>query len=187
MQVALGEAALEDGANEEARKALERAASLVPMATGFDSPRGLLARIAQDEGDRGRALRELEMLLEYDETSIDAVRLYASLAEEAGDQFRLGKAYERLIEIDPFDPIAHQVLGRMALRDGRAALATRELTVALSLDPVDRVAAHTDLAESLLLSENFAEAKSQAMAALEIAPSYERAQELLLTIIETEP
>ena len=187
VQVALGEAALEDGANEEARKALERAASLVPMATGFDSPRGLLARIAQDEGDRGRALRELEMLLEYDETSIDAVRLYASLAEEAGDQFRLGKAYERLIEIDPFDPIAHQVLGRMALRDGRAALATRELTVALSLDPVDRVAAHTDLAESLLLSENFAEAKSQAMAALEIAPSYERAQELLLTIIETEP
>ena len=187
IQAALGQAALEEGKNEEARKALERAATLVPMSTGFDSPRGLLARIAQEEGDRGRALREVEMLLEYDETSIEAVRLYAALAEESGDQFRLGKAYERLIEIDPFDPIAHQVLGRMALSDGRAALATRELTVALALDPVDRVAAHTDLAESLLLSEKFDEAKSQVMAALEIAPSYERAQELLLTIIESEP
>ena len=109
------------------------------------------------------------------------------MAEETGDQLRLGKAYERLIEIDPFDPISHQVLGRMAVKDGRTALATRELTVALALDPVDRVAAHTDLAESLFLSKNFNEAKSQVMAALEIAPSYERAQELLLEIIETEP
>ena len=187
VQSALGQAALEVGENEEARKALERAATLVPMATGFESPRGLLARIAQDEGDQDRAIRELEMLLEYDETSIEAVRLYAELAEETGDQLRLGKAYERLIEIDPFDPISHQVLGRMAVKDGRTALATRELTVALALDPVDRVAAHTDLAESLFLSRNFDEAKRQVMAALEIAPSYERAQELLLEIIETEP
>ena len=99
---------------------------------------------------------------------------------------RLGQAYERLIEIDPFDPISHQVLGRMALEDGRTALATRELTVALALDPVDRVAAHTDLAESLFLSRNFSQAKNQVMSALEIAPSYERAQELLLAIIESE-
>ncbi len=187
VQAALGRAALEAGENEEAREALERAAALVPMATGFDSPRGLLARIAQDEGDRARALRELEMLLEFDETSIEAVRLYAALAEETNDQFRLSKAYERLIEIDPFDPVAHQVLGRMALRDGRAALATRELTVALALGPVDRVAAHTDLAESHLLSKNFDAAKNEVMSALEIAPSYERAQELLLAIIEAEP
>ena len=186
VQSALGQAALEVGEDEEARKALERAASLVPMATGFDSPRGLLARIAQAEGDPERAMRELEMLLEYDETSIEAVRLYATLAEETGDQLRLGQAYERLIEIDPFDPISHQVLGRMALEDGRTALATRELTVALALDPVDRVAAHTDLAESLFLSRNFPQAKNQVMSALEIAPSYERAQELLLAIIESE-
>ena len=186
VQSALGQAALEAGEDEEARQALERAAILVPMATGFDSPRGLLARIAQAEGDPERAMRELEMLLEYDETSIEAVRLYATLAEETGDQFRLGQAYERLIEIDPFDPISHQVLGRMALEDGRTALATRELTVALALDPVDRVAAHTDLAESLFLSRNFPEAKNQVISALEIAPSYERAQELLLAIIESE-
>ena len=186
VQSALGQAALEVGEDEEARKALERAAILVPMATGFDSPRGLLARIAQAEGDQERAMRELEMLLEYDETSIEAVRLYATLAEETGDQLRLGQAYERLIEIDPFDPISHQVLGRMALEDGRTALATRELTVALALDPVDRVAVHTDLAESLFLSRNFSQAKNQVMSALEIAPSYERAQELLLAIIESE-
>ena len=189
VQFALGRAAFEAGAAgdlEVAREALERAAELAPMATGFESPRGLLARIAQADGDPERAMRELEMLLEYDETSIDAVRLYASLAQEAGDDTRLGAAYERLIEIDPFDPIPHQVLGRMALGDGRTAIATRELTVALALGPVDRVAAHTDLAQSQLLAGDLAAAKRQVMAALELAPSYARAQDLLLAIVEAE-
>ena len=187
VQFALGRAAFEAGDNDVAREALERAADLVPMATGFESPRGLLARIAQADGDYELAMRELEMLLEYDETSIDAVRLYASLAEETGDETRLGAAYERLIEIDPFDPIPHQVLGRMALESGRSAVAIRELTVALALGPVDRVAAHVDLAESLLSAGDLVEAKRQAMSALEIAPSYLRAQDILLTIIEAGP
>lgn len=187
VQFALGRAAFEADDIDVARAALERAAELAPMATGFESPRGLLARIAQADGDHERAMRELEMLLEYDETSIDAVRMFASLAEESGDETRLRAAYERLIEIDPFDPIPHQILGRMALDGGRSAVATRELTVALALGPVDRVAAHVDLAESLLSAGDLVEAKRQAMSALEIAPSYVRAQDLLLAIIEGAP
>jgi len=123
-------------------------------------------------------------LLEYDETSIEAVRLLASLAEEMNDARRLQIAYERLIEIDPFDPIPHQVLGRFALEDGRIDVAILELTVALSLGPVDRVAVYSDLAEGFLAAEQFDQAKQQIMSALEVAPSYTRAQDLLLTIIE---
>ena len=37
--------------------ALERAVELVPLATGFESPHGLLARIAQEQGDRERAMQ----------------------------------------------------------------------------------------------------------------------------------
>ena len=129
-------------------------------------------------------MQELESLLEYDETSIEAVRLLATLAEETNDAGRLRIAYERLIEIDPFDPIPHQVLGRFALEDGRVDVAILELTVALSLGPVDRVAVHSDLAEGFLADEQFDRAKQQIMLALEVAPSYTRAQDLLLTIIE---
>ena len=186
-QFALGREAHLVGETEEARVALEQAAALVPMATGFDSPRGILAQIAADDGNSERAMRELELLLKYDETSVEAVRMLASLAEDTGDDARRRFAYERLIEIDPFDPISHQVLGRLALNDGRADVARHELTVALSLEPVDRVAAHVDLAESLLLVGDFADAKRQVMAALEMAPSYVRAQDLLLSIIEAEP
>ncbi len=186
-QLALGRALFAAGAWDEARAALERAVELVPLATGFESPHGLLARIAQEQGDRERAMRHLESLLEHDETSLEAVRLLAALAEETSDEERLREAYGRLLEIDPFDPIPHQALGRLALAGGRHDVANREFDVALALGPVDRVVAHSDYAESLLAAGDADGARRQALAALEIAPTYERAQELLLEALEREP
>jgi Tfp pilus assembly protein PilF len=43
---------------------------------------------------------------------------------------------------------------------------------------------HTDLAESYLKAGKRDEAKRQALAALEIAPSYARAQDLLLQLTD---
>ncbi len=187
LQVALGRALYAADELDDARAAFERAVELAPMATGFDSPRGVLARIAEQQGDRESAMRHLERLLDFDETSLDAARLLAALAEEAGEDRRLRHAYERVIEIDPFDPIPHQALGRFAMADGRHDVATLEFEVALALGPVDRVGAHSDLAENLIASGEYDAAKRQAMAALEIAPTYERAQELLLQAVEGGP
>ena len=58
--------------------------------------------------------------------------------------------------------------------------------MALALGPVDRVAAHADLAETLFAAGRLAEARRQTLAALEIAPTYDRALELLLTIVEAD-
>ena len=186
VQFGLGQALREAGDTAAARAAFERAAELAPMATGLGSPRGQLAGLAEAEGDDERAMAELERLLVYDETSIDAVRRFAALAEGAGDSARLQAAYERLIEIDPFDPIPHQTLGRIAKDAGRTETAVRELEVALALGPVDRVAAHTDLAETLFAAGRLAEARRQTLSALEIAPTYDRALELLLSIVEVD-
>jgi Tfp pilus assembly protein PilF len=57
----------------------------------------------------------------------------------------------------------------------------------LAIGPVDPAAAHTDLAESYFKSGKRTEAKKQTLAALEIAPTYERAQELLLKLTEGRP
>ena len=186
-QLALGRALFAASAWDDARAALERAVELVPLATGFDSPHGLLARIAQEQGDRERAMRHLEGLLAHDETSLEAVRLLAALAEEARDEGRMRAAYERVLEIDPFDPVPHQALGRLAMAGGRHDVAVREFDVALALGPVDRVVAHSDYAESLLATGDADGARRQALAALEIAPTYERAQELLLDALERGP
>jgi tetratricopeptide (TPR) repeat protein len=184
-QFALGRALFYSGEFDDARVAFQFAGALAPMATGFDSPSGFLARIAQEEGDREAAKNHLESLLEYDETSLDAVRLLAALAEETADRERMRHAYERHNEIDPFDPIPHQALGRLAMADGLFAEAIEELEVALALGPVDRVSAYSDFAESLLAIGDLDGAKRQAIAALEIAPTYERAQDLLLKAVET--
>ena len=186
-QVALGAAARAAGLLDEARAAFERAVELFPMTVGLEGPRGQLALIAEEEGDTERALRELELLLDHDESSPETARMMASLADTAGDDRRLRIAYERLIEIDPFDPIPHQTLGRMAKEDGRTEDALRELRIALALGPVDRVATHTDYAEALVAVGELDAAKRQAMLALEIAPTYERAQDVLLRVIEASP
>ena len=54
--------------------------------------------------------------------------------------------------------------------------------VALAAGPVDKAGAHADLAEGLLEAGQKDEARKQALAALEIAPTYARAQDLLLKL-----
>jgi Tfp pilus assembly protein PilF len=94
---------------------------------------------------------------------------------------------ERIAAIDPFDPEAHAVLGRLAMHRNDPDLAAREFRVVLALNPIDRAGAHTDLAESYLKAGKTADAKKQTLQALEIAPTYGRAQELLLKLVETRP
>jgi len=64
-----------------------------------------------------------------------------------------------------------------------ATIASREFRAALQSGATDKAAAHCDLGESYLLAGQAADAKKEALAALEIAPTFERAQELLLNAI----
>ena len=125
----------------------------------------------------------LEAHLAHDHRDIEAARQLAALAEEAGDDVRMRRAYELILEVDPFDSIPHQALGRLAMARDDHVAAAREFEITLAIGPLDRVAAHVDLAESHLAGNRLDEAKRAVIAALEIAPAYERAQELLLRIV----
>ena len=184
IQFSLGKELRAIGDLNAAVSALERASFLAPMAIGIESPRGLLAEIAENRGDFERAMRELELLISYDHTSLEVPQRLATLADQVGDQQRLALAYDRLIGIDPFNPAAHQVMGRLALNAGDTKIATREFKIAMAAGPIDRVSAYCDLAESYLMAGELDEAKQSALAALEIAPTYTRAQELLLRVID---
>ena len=184
VQMSLGHALWADGDAAAARAAFEKAAALAPMATGDSSAHLPLAAIALEEDDRERAMAHLEAHLEHDHRAVDAARQLAALAEEAGDERRRFRAYELLVELDPFDAEPHQALGRLAMAGGEAAVAVREFSIALAAGPIDRVSAHVDLADSHLATGDLDAAKREVIAALEIAPTYERAQELLLQIVE---
>ena len=182
-QVALGRALAAAG-DKAAFGPLERAAALVPMATGENSPRAVMARLAEQLGDAPRAIREYQALLAHDHTGLEPARRLAAIAEKAGDEKSAAMAFERIVALDPFDAAAHTGAGRSALRRRDAVVASREFRAALVTGPADKAAAHCDLGESYLLAGNVAEAKREALAALEIAPTFERAQDLLLKLVE---
>ena len=188
-QMALAQALLKDASQDEAMQTLERAARLLPTARGDRSPHALLADIAVQRHDRARAIAELTSLVAVDYDNIDAARKLASLLHEAGADSSpaLAGVYQRIAAIDPFDGDAHREVGRFLMQSDSAEGAAREFRAVLALGPVDQAAAHTDLAESYFKSGKRAEAKKQTLAALEIAPSYERAQELLLKLAGGQP
>jgi tetratricopeptide (TPR) repeat protein len=184
LQMAAGQALAAAGAREDALAAFDRAGQLVPTAVGPSSARAQAAALAERAGDFPRALRELKGLVADDHTNIAAARRLAPLAKRLGDQDALALAYERIVTLDPFDAATHSAYGRLALERRDLPLASREFRAAIDAGPVDPVPAHCDLAEILLATGERAEAKRAVLTALEIAPTYERAQQLLLRIVE---
>ena len=89
---------------------------------------------------------------------------------------------QRVVSVDPFDAESSAALGRLALRAGDTAEAIRAFRVAVASKPLDRASAHADLAEALLQAGQKDEARKQVMEALMIAPTFTRAQDLLLKI-----
>jgi tetratricopeptide (TPR) repeat protein len=177
--------ALASSKDKAAFEPLERAAALVPVATGDDSPHALMAELAEQLGDEKRAVQEYVKLLANDHTAVEPARRLGAIADKLGDEAAAHVAYQRIVEIDPSDAAAHTGLGRLASKKAQHDVAIREFTAALALGPTDRAAAHCDLGESLLAKGRKADAKREALAALEIAPSFERAQELLLKSIQS--
>jgi len=92
--------------------------------------------------------------------------------------------YQRIAAVDPFDADAHSVLGRLAMQRNEADVASREFRAVVALAPVDRGRGPHRSGRELLQGGKAAEAKKQTLAALEIAPSYERAQALLLQLVK---
>jgi tetratricopeptide (TPR) repeat protein len=186
VQIALGRALRKAGRADEAMQVFERAAPLVPMATGRSSPHAQMAEIALEKKDQPRAIVELTALVAVDFDNVDAARQLAGLLRDAGidDPQKTAPIYQRIVAIDPFDADAHAALGRLAMAQNDAESAAREFRTVIALGPVDQAAAHTDLAESYFKSGRRAEAKTQTLAALEIAPTYARAQELLLKLAD---
>ena len=182
-QLELGQALMKAEQFAEAKAPLERAATLAPQASGDGSPRALLAAIAEKEGDLGRARQELRQLLTYDHANVNAARRLAALstAPEAGKD--LDFALRLIADLDPFDADAHARLGARLLAAGQFAPALVELLATLALGPPNAAETHTDIADVLIKLSRRDEAKRHALLALQQAPTYARAQDLLLLAI----
>ena len=184
LQLRLGDVRAAAGDAPGAYAAWTRAAAILPMATGDEGPRARTVRLALERGDTSAAVEALQATVAREGANVEAARQLARLLDAAGDGGRAVTAWERVAELDPFDAIASAVLGRRALeaRDGKEA--SRWFRAALAAGPSDRAAAHCDLADSYLTTGQTTLARRQVLAALEEAPTYARAQDLLLGIVD---
>lgn len=172
----------EGGRKAEAVPELEAARALFPDYGGADGPDWMLARIHLEAGDRPRAREALERLMALNETHLEGARALATLLREDGVLEGAAAALERAVEIHPFAPAFHRELAevREARGDWPGVVAARRAV--LALNPVDRAPAHYELARALAEAGDRAAARREVLRALEIAPNWGDAQELLLRL-----
>jgi tetratricopeptide (TPR) repeat protein len=180
-QMALGEVLAESNP-DAAIAAFEKAAALLPTAGGEDSPHAAIAALALKQGDTARAARALEQLTANTHTDVASARQLAALIDANKEPARARTALQRIVAIDPFDAEASSALGRLAAKAGDTTEAIRAFRVAVASKPLDKASAHADLAEALLQAGQKDEARRQVMEALMVAPTFTRAQDLLLKL-----
>ena len=116
VQMAAGQALASANAREAAIAAYERAAALVPFATGADSPRARLADLAERGGDLRRALARA--VVARGGRSHQHRRRAPARRDSRGawaTRRPHALAWNRIVVIDPFDAGAHTALGRIAV------------------------------------------------------------------------
>jgi tetratricopeptide (TPR) repeat protein len=177
-----GRALFESDDFTAARAPLEKAAALAPQAQGDASPRALLARMAQEQGDVPRARQELRELLTYDHTNIGAARVLAALGKQSKATDDEERGLRLVADLNPFDGNVHGELGRLLKAKGQLAEALIEFQAGLAVGPPNAAEAHTETGETLLALGRRDEARKEALAALQAAPTFARAQDLLLSI-----
>ena len=169
---------------QEAKEFLQLAYNLLPSYTGYPSPPLVLSQIYEQEGNREAQLEQLEILLQNLQHDYGSAIILAEAALENGDFERAEYYIDRAMQVDPYRSDVHQLKAGLADGTGDSGLAVTEYEVLLKLEINDPVEAQTNLAEAYLKNGQPLEAKQNILTALETAPSYERAQQILLQSVD---
>ncbi len=161
---------------------LQKAIEVFPWAVEPRGPYDLLSQAYLKLGDREAAARVLTDWWKRSplrvETGLELARLLVE--EKRSDQAR--QTLEQALYSDPLSAPLHQELGDLCLQSKDYTEAVREFRALLDLEPPDEASARYRLARALFLSGSPQQARMQVLLSLELAPSYEEAQQLLLEI-----
>jgi tetratricopeptide (TPR) repeat protein len=111
----------------------------------------------------------------------------ADLLLELGDTTRAADALEAAMFVHPYEITQHERLAALyARQNGDRRKAIRERLAVVALNPVDRAEAYYQLAIAYRDAGATADARRAVLRALEEAPHFERAQELLLALHQSD-
>jgi len=182
LQLTKGRTLLQAGNVEEAIAYLERARSLFPEYAGSDSPYWFLAMAYEQQGDLAAAARQLAAMTAVNERHHAARMKLAELSLALGDTVGAAAALEGLLYVDPLDMEVHRRLAELYEALGQWPRAVRERRAVLALRPVDLAEARYQLARAYLAGGDLEGARREVLRALEHAPNFPEAQDLLLEI-----
>jgi len=172
--------------DDDAITHLKIARDLLPQYAGTPNPRQVLVDLYQARGDEAAMLQELEALARYQQHAFDACLRLAKAYLDRNNDTKAIYFLERAIAVDPYPPDVHRLLATTAYKMADYERAIRGLKILTALENTDPVGAYTDLAQAYLAGGNTKEAKSTALLALEIAPTFEQAQNILLDSLASE-
>jgi tetratricopeptide (TPR) repeat protein len=174
----------EIGNHAEAEVYLKKAKALLPEFVEPNNPYVLLADLYWKQNRRREAVAELEYVTAKNGRSFqEAVRL-SEWQLALGDTAAATRAVERALNIFPYNFELQRQYGRLLLTRRQPQRAVQTFRTVLAMNPVDRAEAYCWLAQAYLVWGQRQQAKKHALLALEIAPNFERAQEILLQAVE---
>ena len=135
-----------------------------------------------EKGDKQAARLELEKYSATGGRSSTLVKRLATLEIEASEPKKAAASLDRLNYIYPQDEELHRRLGELWMSQNNTAGAIREYQAVLALKPGDQAGAHFLLAKALRQASRNDDAREQVLLALEVAPGFKPAQQLLLEL-----
>ena len=160
-----------------------RAIDLIPEYVDENSPYLIKARASRELGDEELAtatLLDYRRLGGHDPSAL--LSLAKTLAAKGRNDAAIG-VLDDVLMVAPLREEVHAELGDRLLAAGDAKRAVKEFEALLAMNPHDLATAHFRLAKAYLAAEDRAKGREQLLYALEIAPGFREAQQLLLEIV----
>jgi tetratricopeptide (TPR) repeat protein len=177
-----GYAALQSGKTDDAIRLGAANERRYPGYVGDHSNYELLAQAYERKSNKSKAAEELEHYRDAGGTNVQMLKDLANLEREQNHPEAAMVTLKKLNFIYPEDEEIHRMFGQLALSNGDAATAVCEDEAVLALQPTDAAQSHFELAKALRGAHRLPEARDQVVLALEAAPGFKPAQQLLLEL-----
>ena len=169
--------------NKEAEGYLKKAQLLFPeFVEAAGNPYQALMEIYLEEKREDDALAQIEAWIRLDENAAPPLIRAAEIFRTRKSWAETARMLELSIYINPYDLSAHSMFGEAATETGNWPAAVAAYQVLVGMNPADPAGAHLNLARAWLGHGKKQEAKRETLRALEIAPGFPQAQDLLLKL-----
>ncbi len=168
---------------EQAKPLLEKLDQLQCLTGQSGDPIFLLAKVHQELGEIEKERNILNRITSLSSDSLPALTRLSELAESEKQWTDLLTHSEEFLAVDPLRSDGHKTLALAASELQQPKKTLQALSALASMSPIDPALIEYQLAKTHLSLDDFDQAKTHAMLALEEAPRYRDAHRLLLEIV----